>query len=70
MTYNKNVLNDTRMIDNRCPGNFYLPDGNDIEVSCIGSCDLEDGSKVTNVLYIPKFQYNLLKTNKGYKVFC
>ncbi|KAH0642380.1 hypothetical protein KY285_033241 [Solanum tuberosum] len=60
MTYNKNLLSDTRRLDDRCPRKVYLLDGNAIEVSCIGSCDLEDGSKVTNVLYIPKFQYNLL----------
>ncbi|XP_015167795.1 uncharacterized protein [Solanum tuberosum] len=49
MTYNKNLLSDIRRLDDRCPRKVYLPDGNATEVSCIGSCDLEYGSKVTNV---------------------
>lgn len=64
MTHNKNLLNNTRMIYNRFTWKVYFPYGNYIEVSCFGSCDLENGRKVKNVLYIAKFQYIFLSISK------
>lgn len=42
----------------------YLPNGDTVDVSHIGSCEIMDGKTLTNVLYIPDFRFNLLSVSR------
>lgn len=55
MIHDKHMLNETTIADNIPSSKVYLPDGNALEIACIGSCSLVGGAELTDVLYIPNF---------------
>ncbi|KAH0692735.1 hypothetical protein KY285_019832 [Solanum tuberosum] len=46
------------------PKVVYLPNGNSTQVTHVGSCALGDNGIISNVLYLPDFQYNLMSVSK------
>ncbi|KAH0705523.1 hypothetical protein KY290_010213 [Solanum tuberosum] len=46
------------------PTVVYLPNGDSTHVTHVGSCALGDNGIISNVLYLPDFQYNLLSVSK------
>lgn len=42
----------------------YLPNGDSTQVIPVGSCALGYNGIISNVLYLPDFQYNLMSASK------
>lgn len=63
MTSHRNWLNDLRL--NNTPNHaVQLPNGHKSIASHIGSCQLNNGTVLSEVLLIPDFQYNLISVSK------
>ncbi|XP_015168470.1 uncharacterized protein [Solanum tuberosum] len=64
MVRNLHMLSHYKPLTPSQEGRVYLPTGKLATVSHIGSSQILGGIEITNVLHIPKFQYNLLSVSK------
>lgn len=64
MVYNKDILNGICQINDQNTRRVFLPEGNTLEVACVGRRRLDNDHTINNVLCIPDFTHNLLSVSK------
>ena len=60
MVHNLNMLTQCSSLDKNMCNKVHLPTGHLAQVSQIGSSQVLEGAKISNVLHIPEFHYNIL----------
>ena len=64
MVHSLSMLTQYRSLERDLCNKVHLPTGSLTHISHIGSSRVLEGAKISNVLYIPEFHYNILSVSK------